>query len=1600
MSKSEKKIKSDPSDNYKKMDQREHILYLPDSYIGSVNLDTTDMWIYDKETNKIVKKNIEYVPGFYKTVDELIVNARDHQIRDNTCKKIKLSFDMESGKICVWNDGNGIPVVIHTEHNIYIPELIFGHLLTSSNYHKKGKIVGGKNGYGAKLANIYSKKFIVETVDAKTCKKYIQEFRENMTEKDEPTIENVSKDTKPYTKITYYPDYKRFKMNGLTEDVYKLLSKRAYDISACTNEKVHVYLNDELIKVKNFDDFIKLHYSTEPTLIYDEVNPRWKVGIVYSQDSGGDQISFVNGVWTYQGGEHVEYIMKQIVDKVRDNIKSKHKDLNIKPTQIREHLTVYIDSVIDDPAFTSQTKGELKTKPKDFGTECEIDNVFINKIVKTGLTEIVIKFAQFKEMSGLKQTDGKKTSDLNVEKHEKAHWAGTRKSKETRLILTEGDSAKAFAISGLKIVGRERYGVFPLKGKLLNVRNATASKIKGNEEFKNIKKIMGLKQDSTYNDVGKLNYGGIIILTDQDSVTSDTPLLLRNSDKKCEIRTIDDINIDWKQNLNGKEFSTSDYEVWTENGWTKITNVIRHKVSKRIFRVLTQTGVVDVTEDHSLLDKNGEKISPKKCKVNNELLHSFPKFEENRVIIPDNFNNLTMKELWSIANQIKIRNYQLYNRESLINIIDNYNESEFIKFEIVSEIDQFEAYVMGLFFANGLCRILSYDTIDDPNIYKMSSCVYVWSIMNTNLDILNKAKKILEETYNYKFNIMEYTYDHNLNGSKICYKLVINDHEHTKQMVNKYLEMFYDKDLQKKIPLDILNSSYNVRRNFFNGYYDGDGCKKSIAGTEYFDVDGKISAHGLYFLGKSLGYDMTISIIDSSHEIYTLLITKGTHSHPYIIKKIIDLGITEQYVYDLETENHHFQAGIGQMIVHNTDGDHITGLIINMFQFFWPELLKINGFINRMTTPLIKAFKKSDSKKKNPKVFYSESDYRKWFDGIETDSSKWTIKYYKGLGTSTEKEAREVFNEFDNRVASFLWEKVDGDNLKKIDNDSCSSDESDDEKSNKNKMMDQMKDKTIYGSKSYDSVTLAFDKDRADDRKKWLTNWNREDVLEYNTKSIKLSDFINKGFIFFSNDDNIRSIPSLVDGHKPSQRKIMYACFKKGQKSEIKVAQLASYVAEHTAYKHGEASLQEAIISMAQGFPGSNNIHLLYPSGNFGFRKQGGKEAASPRYIFTYIDPITFKIYRKEDESILNYLVDEGEVVEPEFYCPIIPMILVNGSQGVGTGFSTNVPQYNPQDICENIMRRMDGKEMVDMDPWYYGFNGDIICEKTNKYRIVGKYKIVDTNTVKITEIPIKGLCWTDDYHEFLNSLKVVDKNDKKHKILSVVSNCGNNEIDFEVEFRQGELQKFVKAGEDGLIKFLKLSSNMSVSNLHMYNTEGKMTLYESPIEIMEEFYEYRLKMYGVRKKKHLKLLNNELEILKNKVRFIEDILNKKIIIEKKKKDDIIDKLIEKSYPKLSHKIDACEEEKTYNYLTDMQLFSLTYEKIEELNKQYNEKKKEHDDYNSTTEMQLWRRELNEFMEFYDKWLINRKEEDKDDGIDSDEDKPKKSKKKSVVKKK
>ena len=507
---------------YQKKTDKEHILDNPDTYIGSIENIQQNEFIF-KDNNSFKEKLIDYNPGLFKLFDEGIVNCRDHYIRMKN-KKDKLKTDemvtqinitIENGMITLYNNGNGIDIVKHPEYDIWIPELIFGHLRTSTNYNKdEKKITGGKNGFGFKLLLIWSTYGKIETIDHTRKLKYTQEFKNNLDIIETPIITKCS--NKPYTSVSFKPDYKRLNIKNLSNDMIKLFQRRVYDIAGITTSDVKVKFNNEPLKINDFKSYVKLYLDEEQkkNILYENVNERWSYGICLNQEF--KQISFVNGIFTSKGGKHVDYIVNQITKKMIQYIKKKKK-IEVKASIIKEQIFVFINCSIENPSFDSQTKDYLNTSITKFGSTCEVGNNIIDKLAKLGVLNTSCALSDIKEKKAAKKTDGNKNKNIRgIPKLIDANYAGTNKSKETMLILCEGDSAKAGIVSGLSNDDRNYIGVYPMRGKLFNVRGETQKRINDIKEINEIKQIMGFETGKVYKDVNKLRYGKIIFMTDQD----------------------------------------------------------------------------------------------------------------------------------------------------------------------------------------------------------------------------------------------------------------------------------------------------------------------------------------------------------------------------------------------------------------------------------------------------------------------------------------------------------------------------------------------------------------------------------------------------------------------------------------------------------------------------------------------------------------------------------------------------------------------------------------------------------------------------------------------------------------------------------------------------------------------------------------------------------------------------------------------------------------------------------------------------------------------------------------------------------------------------
>lgn len=583
----------------------------------------------------------------------------------------------------------------------------------------------------------------------------------------------------------------------------------------------------------------------------------------------------------------------------------------------------------------------------------------------------------------------------------------------------------------------------------------------------------------------------------------------------------------------------------------------------------------------------------------------------------------------------------------------------------------------------------------------------------------------------------------------------------------------------------------------------------------------------------------------------------------------------------------------------DVDGLHIASLILNLFHVLFPSLLR-RPFLYWMMTPVAKIFQSGKTL-----TFYNDFEYQRAL--MEATGTRFKVKYYKGLGTSSDDEVKDTFGI---KVVGF---------------------EADDE--------------------TDAHLNMVFSKTMTNERKRWMEEY---DPLVYETPSdtYSITEFLDQEHIRFSIDDCKRNIPNIYDGMKLSQRKILFSVLKKnlvaGGKS-MKVAQLAGYVAETSNYHHGEQCLYDTITRMAQDFVGSNNIPLLAKDGQFGSRLYSGKDAANGRYIFTRMTTMTRLLFPSTDDELCSYTLDDGDRVEPDYYVPILPMILVNGCRtGIGSGWSCNVPMYDPLRLVECIHKWLENRDefvMPALVPFYRGFTGRIDRIDEKRFRtsgileeIVEKKKKKSADTHRITEIPID--ISIDRYKEYMEKLL------EEKKIKSFKNYSSPNRAIFHFTPTESMTPS---------IDNLNLTSDVSLTNMVLLNDVGKPQKYGTVDEIFQTYCEKRFGLYRRRKEKLLADMDALLKKERLRSKFLEDVIEGRIVVFRRSEDDI------------RRQIGECDQD--VSFLLSIPLRQFTKEHLDQLKKKIQEIQKEYDELMRTTEGQLWKRELDLFEQSHKQYL-------------------------------
>jgi DNA topoisomerase-2 len=486
---------------FKKLDDIDHVILRPGMYIGSIKPHKSTKWLLDSD--KMSQSEITYNPGLLKIFDEIVTNSVDESKRqESKLNTIKVTVDKSTGYITIWDNG-GIPVVKHSVHKEWIPEMIFSNLKAGSNFDdSESRSWAGTNGVGSTLTNIYSKEFSISTCDGKM--QFNQTFSNNMRKR---SVAKTKKSTKNHTEIKYLVDFEKFGLTGIDEEHFRVIEKRVYDLAAC-NTSLKIYFNGKLINFKSFDDYIKLY--TKDYFYESKKDKSWSIGIALSEN-GFQQVSFANSTDTYDGGTHVDYVMNQIISQLREFFLKKHK-VDVRPSELKNHMFLFLDSTIINPSFSSQTKEKLITEIKDFGSTFEVSNKLIQQILKSEIVNSILDWIQQKksaEDSKLQRELNKKLDKIKVEKLIDAK--GKERWKYS-IGLFEGDSAiSAFR----KYRDPQTMGAFALKGKFVNVSEMTNQKLVQNAEVVNLMASIGLKLGQKI-DLKDLRYGRVLFYVDAD----------------------------------------------------------------------------------------------------------------------------------------------------------------------------------------------------------------------------------------------------------------------------------------------------------------------------------------------------------------------------------------------------------------------------------------------------------------------------------------------------------------------------------------------------------------------------------------------------------------------------------------------------------------------------------------------------------------------------------------------------------------------------------------------------------------------------------------------------------------------------------------------------------------------------------------------------------------------------------------------------------------------------------------------------------------------------------------------------------------------------
>ena len=1619
---------------YQKMTDLEHVLKKPDTYIGSIQpCETVDFIAVSSNpttTTKLdavsmVRKPFTYIPGLYKLFDEGIVNMRDHVVRQAQAVAdskpdalpvscLEITCSASDGTICMTNDGNGIDVAQHPEHKLWIPEMIFGHLRTSTNYdeNKKEKIVGGKNGFGFKLVLIWSTWGSIETVDHVRGLKYYQEFHSNLTTISPPKITKCTK-TKPYTKVSFRPDYARFGVPGNvpTADMMALFMKRAFDIAAVTDRSIRVKYNDETVPVKHFQQYVDLYIGSkgESKRAYESPDSRWEYVVCLTHTDEFAHVSFVNGIYTPKGGKHVEYILGQIVRKLAALIKKKKK-VDVKPATIKEQLMLFLRCDIENPSFSSQTKDELGTNVSSFGSSCTVSDDFVEKIAKMGVMDAACALTEVKDTKAAKKTDGVKSRTVRgIPKLMDANFAGTDKSAQCTIIFCEGDSAKAGIVSGLSKDDRNFIGVYPMKGKMFNVRGEAVKRIAENHEIAEIKQIMGLETGREYTPelvASKLRYGKILFMTDQDLDGShikglginlfqsewaslahipgfigfmNTPILKatrhggNGGEKGPQGQTTklfynDGEYEEWKRTLAP---APEEQDAILLKSWTiKYYKGLGTSTSKEFKEYFEQKKVVSFVHGGAGCDNaidmafNKKRADDRKTWLTAYSRETFLDTRQPEVLYSD-FIDREMIHFSVYDNERSIPNLMDGQKLGQRKILYAAFKKGLTRQEI--KVAQFSGYVSehsgyhhGEASLNATIVGMAQNYVGSNNINLFEpngqfGCidpetpVLLWSGEIERAKNIKVGDKLIGDDGECRIvskltDGVDEMYEVS-NGNMDNY--VVNSHHILTVSYSGHKTVFWKK------------SSNSWLMNYF------DDATKTVKYVSSRTTD---SANGAHFnksrLTKQESYEKILEFSKTISDVNTF-----------------DINV-QQYLALPASVKSHVKGVLNTSVIHWKEQElpidpYILGLWLG------DGMSKCNAFAS-MDSEIIKSWAMWTD------TLGCEVCHVKNIPPHENHSF-----YIRRRGSSTGKASAIGDSEHSRSncigcmTSKYVCIACDGWTFEKRSDCVKGSGKNADGHNvvNLNPVVELFKKHNLYDNKH---VPIEYVVNSEENRLNLLAGMidtdgclrKQNDCYRYTISQCEKRKHLLESFRIIAGSLGFRAkiLKSTDDG--------MFELSITGDNiHKIPVKLPRKQIGYQARLRNNCGVHKIEIKSIGRGaFCGWNiDKNERFLLGDFTIthntRLQGGKDSASERYIFTMLNPLTRLLFRPEDDGIMKYLNDDGELVEPVFYAPIIPMILVNGTKGIGTGFSTDIMCYNPIQIIAYMKALLASEKSANaavdavgglaIEPYYHGFKGTISAATATtldsaspgptKYVIKGVYSVIDDHRVRVSELPVGY--WTEDFKTHLESLMETPPQTQSGAAAAaaaampfVKEYCDmstDSVVDFTITLtRPIHESDRCSAGPtecNALEKMLKLHTTQTTSNMNLFDEREQLHKYDTVYEIARAFFRVRCGIYEQRKETMLAKLRNDLSVLSNRARYIQEQLDDTLDLRRQKRDALLAVLKTKTY---------AEHDGGYDYLLKMPMDGVTDEKVGALLHERDTKRRDYDDLVQTSAAELWVRDL------------------------------------------